>query len=370
MTNKREMYVIMSLLTFGLSVGCAGSPLGDQVQQSLEADPQLEDTSPLDSSSSEAGTEATDQADETSGIADNQTNSAQADSAEAETQTEGDAVEADNSAAADRTDEPADTVARTPEPGDQDFIGPVWSDSDAELTSSDQEAVDASNTAQALTGVPADLQAYIRDLQALELLALSEPANSTDNPASADQSPFAQPISRREYARWLFNSYNRFYEDEPGDRLRSGSSSDEPAFQDVPTSDPDFAVIQGLAEAGIIPSAFTGNSTAVNFRPDAPLVRESAILWKVPLDTRTALPTTTPEAVTAAWSFQDTASIDALALRAIAADFQLGDFSNFRRAFGYTTLFRPDKAVTRAEAAAMLWRFGNTTEGRNAAEIN
>ena len=128
-------------------------------------------------------------------------------------------------------------------------------------------------------------------------------------------------------------------------------------------------MIQGLAEAGIIPSAFTGNSTAVNFRPDAPLVREDLILWKVPLDTRSALPTTSPEAVTETWGFQDTAQIEPMALRAIAADYQLGDFSNFRRAFGYTTLFRPDKAVTRAEAAATLWRFGNQTEGRTAAEV-
>jgi len=144
---------------------------------------------------------------------------------------------------------------------------------------------------------------------------------------------------------------------------------DTPAFTDVPATDPDYAAIQGLAEAGIIPSAFGGNSTAVNFRPDDPLVREDLILWKVPLDTREALPTTTPETVTETWGFQDTTEIEPLALRAIAADYQLGDFSNFRRAFGYTTLFRPDKSVTRAEAAAVLWRFGTQTEGRTAVEV-
>ena len=81
-------------------------------------------------------------------------------------------------------------------------------------------------------------------------------------------------------------------------------------FQDVPTTDPDFAAIQGLAAAGILPSALTGNSTAVTFQPDAPLAREDLILWKIPLDIRSALPTTSPEAVTGTWGFQDTASID------------------------------------------------------------
>ena len=140
-------------------------------------------------------------------------------------------------------------------------------------------------------------------------------------------------------------------------------------FQDVPTTDPDFAAIQGLAAAGILPSALTGNSTAVTFQPDAPLAREDLILWKIPLDTRSALPTTSPEAVTGTWGFQDTASIEPLALRAVAADFQLGDLANIRRAFGYTTLFRPDKAVTRAEAAAVLWRFGTQTDGNSAARV-
>lgn len=181
---------------------------------------------------------------------------------------------------------------------------------------------------------------------------------------------FNQPISRRRYAQWLFTLNNRFYADDRAKRLRPGRSSDTPAFQDVPPSDRDFAAIQGLAEAGIIPSTLTGNSTAVNFRPDAPLTRETLVLWKIPLDTRTALPDTTPTAVSETWGFQDVNAVEPLALRAIAADFQLGDFANIRRAFGYTTLLQPSKAVTHAEAAAALWRFGTQTEGITASEVN
>ena len=93
------------------------------------------------------------------------------------------------------------------------------------------------------------------------------------------------------------------------------------------------------------------------------------MLWKVPLDIHRALPQTTPEAVAERWGFQDVAQVEPLALRAVAADFELGDFSNLRRAFGYTILLQPNQAVTRAEAAAVLWRFGTQTEGRTAAEL-
>jgi hypothetical protein len=137
----------------------------------------------------------------------------------------------------------------------------------------------------------------------------------------------------------------------------------------VPTSHPYFAAIQGLAEAGIIPSAKTGNATAVTFRPDAPLTRETLVLWKVPLDLRAPLPTANAEAVTTAWGFQDTAQVEPLALRAVLADHQNGDFANIRRAFGYTTLFQPQKGVTQAEAAAVLWRFGEQTEGISAEDL-
>ena len=93
------------------------------------------------------------------------------------------------------------------------------------------------------------------------------------------------------------------------------------------------------------------------------------IAWKVPLDTRQALPNASLEAVKDTWGFQDAGKIDPKALRAILADFQNSDRSNIRRAFGYTTLFQPKKTVTRAEAAAVLWYFGNASEGLSAEEV-
>jgi hypothetical protein len=90
------------------------------------------------------------------------------------------------------------------------------------------------------------------------------------------------------------------------------------------------------------------------------------LLWKVPMDNRQALPNASVDAVKQTWGFQDVARIDPKALRAVLADFQNSDQSNIRRVFGYTTLFQPKKPVTRAEAAAALWYFGNSSEGISA----
>jgi hypothetical protein len=196
-----------------------------------------------------------------------------------------------------------------------------------------------------------------------------KPSGSKSNPA-ATSSQF-QPnkaITRREYARWLVAANNQIFANRPGQQIRLASETSQAAFKDVPRIDPDFQSIQALAEAGLIPSALTGDSTAVLFRPDAPLTRENLILWKVPLDTRQALPTASIDAVKQTWSFQDAAKIDPKALRAVLADFQNSEQANIRRVFGYTTLFQPKKPVTRAEAAATLWYFGSQGEGLSAKE--
>lgn len=181
----------------------------------------------------------------------------------------------------------------------------------------------------------------------------------------------SDPALRRDYVRWLFAAHNRIYADRPSEQLRAitPESSGVIAFQDVPKSDPDFPIIQGLAEAGILPSSLNGNDTTTQFQPDAPLTRETLVMWKVPLDRRRSLPTATIDALQNTWGFQDTEQIAPLALRALLVDFQNGDLSVVRRTFGYTTLFQPKKVVTRAEAAASLWYFGFQGEGRSAKTV-
>ena len=176
-------------------------------------------------------------------------------------------------------------------------------------------------------------------------------------------------ITRGEYARWLIAANNRYYEGDPGKKIYVVNDTKEPAFQDIKNDNPDFGAIQGLAEAGLVPSRLTQDSTKLMFRPDAPLTREELITWKVPLDTRQALPKASIEAIEESWGFQDAANIDSSAVRALYADYQNGDRSNVRRIFGFTTLFQPKKPVTRAEAAASLWYFGFQGDGITAQEI-
>ncbi|MGJ3254438.1 MAG: S-layer homology domain-containing protein [Elainellaceae cyanobacterium] len=225
----------------------------------------------------------------------------------------------------------------------------------------------ASQTFSDINNAPEELRPYIEDLAQLGILTSSV----SDTPDGASSNTFNpnQTVTRREFARWLFTANNTLYADQPAKRIRPATDSGQPAFQDVPRSDPDFEVIQGLAEAGLIPSPLSGDSTTVNFRPDAPLTRQDMLLWKLPLDVRRSLPTATVDAVQQTWGFQDAARIDPKSLKAVLADFQNGDMANIRRAFGYTTLLQPQKPVTRAEAAAALWYFGYQGEGLSAQEV-
>jgi hypothetical protein len=229
-----------------------------------------------------------------------------------------------------------------------------------------------------LDKVPQELRAQVEAVAQLEILTpetpkvkAGNPSTSTQTDAKADPSKFEpnKQISRRDFARWLVAGNNRFNRDRPSNQIRLASEASQPAFQDVPRTHPDFAVIQGLAEAGIIPSPLSGDSTTVTFRPEAALTRETLVTWKVPLDTRQPLPTATIAAITETWGFQDASRIDARALRSVLADFQNGDLANIRRVYGFTTLFQPKKAVSRAEAAAALWYFGYQGEGRSAIDL-
>ena len=203
--------------------------------------------------------------------------------------------------------------------------------------------------------LPATTAEYLKDLTQIGVLT------------SADTSP-NRAVTRREYARWLVAAHNRITGTKPTQQVKLATTDTKPVFQDVPTTNPDFPSIQGLAEAGLIPSPLSGDATAVLFRPDAQLTREQMILWKVPLDTRQTLPNASLDAVKQTWGFQDAGKVDPKALRAVLADFQNGEQSNIRRAFGYTTLFQPKKTVNLGEVATALWYFGANSEGLSARE--
>jgi len=209
-----------------------------------------------------------------------------------------------------------------------------------------------------LDQAPQELQPYLQDLAELGVFPTE---SSTFNPN--------QPISRRDFARWLVEVNNRVYQNQPGRQIRLAADSVEPAFQDVQPSDPGFAAIQGLAEAGYIPSPLSGEANATRFRPGAALSRQDLLAWKVPIDLRRILPTASVDSIRQTWGFKDSNRINANALAAVAADHQNGDLSNIRRVYGSTLLLQPTKPVTRAEAAAALWYIGAQGEGISARDL-
>ena len=318
-----------ALLSLLVLSSCAGSGLGTRLGQRLEPDPQLA----------------------------KQTSSANNADGQAPDAPTADGAKADSRATDSNSANEADASTRRA------------TQTDRSATAGDYIDIDEA---------PEEVRPYLSDLLALMVLTVRSPIPSAATTATerTTQSPLNtrefrpnQAATRREYARWLLAVNNRFYQSDPNRKIRAGVASGQPVFQDVPSSDPDFTAIQGLAEAGIIPSPLTGSSTTLTFRPDAPLTRKDLLLWKLPLDTRQPLPSATTDAIKQAWSFQDADKIDSRTAQSLLADYQLGDFSNMRRAFGYTTLFQPDKAATRAETAAVLWRFGNLTESITAAEV-
>ncbi|MBR8832016.1 MAG: hypothetical protein N5P05_000700 [Chroococcopsis gigantea SAG 12.99] len=208
-----------------------------------------------------------------------------------------------------------------------------------------------------LTRLSPDTQKYIENLSALGVLS------GNGNVFEGNKA-----ISRRDFARWLVLANNRLFASTPGKQIRQGDKNATSAFSDVKPNDPDYAYIQGLAEAGLIPSSLSGDSSNLLFRPNAPLTREDLVVWKVPLDMRKALPAASIDTIKQTWGFQDANKIDSRALKALYGDFQNGDSANIRRVFGFTTLFQPKRPVTRTEAALALWYFGYQGDGINAAD--
>lgn len=266
-------------------------------------------------------------------------------------------------------------ATNVPKPGARNFIGPVMPADTAQQptpaspTLTPQPTPPDSPSFTDLDQAPQALRSAVKEVADLGVLALQPPTTQANPPQSVATLEPNRVISRRQYARWLVAANNRIHRDRPAQQIRLAVDTAQPAFRDVPRQDPDFAVIQGLAEAGILPSPLSGDAAAVTFRPNTLLTREILLVWKIPLDTRQALPPASLESVKQTWGFQDVNRIDPRALRAILADFQNADQANIRRVFGYTTLLQPKKAVTRAEAAASLWYFGSQGDGFSARDV-
>ncbi|KAM3269446.1 hypothetical protein P3S67_030328 [Capsicum chacoense] len=171
--------------------------------------------------------------------------------------------------------------------------------------------------------------------------------------------------TRREYARWLVKTNTQLERSRKHRIVPSVvlSGSTIAAFDDVSVDDPDFATIQSLAEAGIIPSklsdrefASTSNVTedqGVCFLPDRFLSRQDLISWKAKIEYE-VMPGIDKEISRKNIGFLDVRDINSEALVELFVDLRAGEQSILRRVFGQAKRFQPDKPSTKAQAAVSL----------------
>ena len=132
------------------------------------------------------------------------------------------------------------------------------------------------------------------------------------------------------------------------------------SFVDLPSSHPAYPYV------GVYAMTLPLADPQRKFRPDEPLTREELLAYKSEVDW--GKPTTaTATQVSQAWQFSDAAAITPEYLGAILKD-QTPN-SNLKRVWGATTRLEPQTPVTRAEAAASLWRIGPEAGGRTAEEV-
>jgi hypothetical protein len=166
-------------------------------------------------------------------------------------------------------------------------------------------------------------------------------------------------ITRRIFLRWLFKANNALWNGDDTKQLHPATSADPSAFTDVSASDPDFAYVQGLQNAGI--AVGFPDKTA---RLDQPLTREQMLAVKSLLD-KGAAPEAKPSDIgqlvyeLPAW--KDKKQIAAAFVPAIenATFADNKNIDNVGRVFGTIDVLRPQQPVARAQAAVLLWQIGD-----------
>ncbi|PON87030.1 S-layer domain containing protein [Trema orientale] len=178
--------------------------------------------------------------------------------------------------------------------------------------------------------------------------------------------------TRREYVRWLVRM-NSLLERDPRHRIipsASLSGSVNAAFDDVTVQDLDFESIQALAEAGVVSSKLSQNSSyngldsegQVCFSPDRFIPRRELIDWKAQLEYQ-VVPGITEQILTTTLGFMDVKGIALDVAPGFYMDMLAGDKSIIRKVFGQSRRFQPNKPSTKAQAAVAL------TSGRMAEAI-
>lgn len=162
-----------------------------------------------------------------------------------------------------------------------------------------------------------------------------------------------EPVTRREFARWLVKANNKYFKDNPQQQIHLAETGDA-KFADIKQDDPDFKYIQGMANAG-----FVIGYDETHFKPDKVLSREEMIAIKQGLD-QSGIPFKNQglSMVETAWHFSDTNEISKKYADAVYNEY-MNKAKNISRVYGTLKALSPKKSVTRGEAAICLERIGD-----------
>ena len=155
------------------------------------------------------------------------------------------------------------------------------------------------------------------------------------------------PITRADFVRWLVKAQNAIIkEPEYHIHLAQGTKA---TFVDVPSTNPDFGSIQGLANAGYVIGV-----DPTHFAPDKSLTREQMIFIKACVDERSDIKTTGGAVDVVRGKYSDYSKIVPMYVGAIYEDESAMTTGTFARVYGSTKTFDPQQPVTRGEAAVAL----------------
>jgi len=192
----------------------------------------------------------------------------------------------------------------------------------------------------------------------------------------ATSGPFhpGDPIKRRDFARWLFKANNAVWADQPSRQIHAADATTQSSFSDLASRDPDFPYVQGLSDAGIA-VGFPDKS----FKADQPLTREQMIAIKSGLDRGGLHKSYATDESYARYNLPPWKDKDKVAktyVGAIATDIEddpksagAAKIDNIGRTFGAIAMFRPQQAVTRAQAAVLLNVIGAHSESTSYADV-
>jgi hypothetical protein len=165
-----------------------------------------------------------------------------------------------------------------------------------------------------------------------------------------------QPVMRREFVRWLYAANNAIQNDD-AKKIRPAPPGEAAYFKDMPVTDKDYTVIQGMQDAGI--SVGFPDKT---FKADVPITREQAVAVAlgVDCDYNGNWKDTPNQAYIYLPPWKDKATVSKTYAPIIAS---CGDATTdtVGRVWGKIAVFHPQANLTRGEAALMIWQTGKRT---------